>query len=237
MRLHTLSKIILFISAVTGILGCVGLPQVHVFSRHLSEQQISDIRDVFSQQPVELHINQLPIPFSMSQSSIIYSPLIESHQSIENVLVALETLDWSIQSVSPLSSDNHWFTKNTIGVYLIPQGDLNSRPLTALDMANTFIADQCDTAALIHFNKDYSYSVELASTDTAQLKYPLTGQWQIRNYPIVELRPTGSQWYMYFEIDRSVERDQISQIDMTTLTPLDTYSLFPDCQFQFGTRF
>jgi hypothetical protein len=84
-------------------------------------------------------------------------------------------------------------------------------------------------------NPDNSYQLLLAEQPN-QLPQALTGFWKITRYPYVELSSDNKKRLYYFEVHTTTEVDQISEIQIVELRPMDNYDLFGDCTFVFGLR-
>lgn len=217
------------------VLGCSASPQLHVFARYLDEHQVAAIQRQFAQSELELHVNYYSVPADMSHSSVVYSPLLLSPNLLDYVVQQFQTLGFEIQTLTPLSTSNHRFTKNALGVYLIPE---HTRfRLNRLDLTKTYVTFDCPVQRKLQLNQDMTFQVLFTTPRHEQNNLTLHGDWQIINDSILELRPAGAEWFIYFDVQRSQSRDQISQIEMLSLLPLDHYPMFNNCPLQIGTRY
>jgi len=87
----------------------------------------------------------------------------------------------------------------------------------------------------LHLNKNNTYRLSFTNRINERTDH-LKGSWKIRSYPYIELTSTNKRWWFYFEIERKVESDKVSKINIVELKPVDRYSLFPNCSFVNGIR-
>lgn len=217
--------------------ACTSSPQVIIFARYLSEQQLRDVTDTIRRAGLGVQSNDLLFPSNISQNSLIYSPMLSDPLAIDVTLTSIADLGWFVHAVTPLASQNHRFTHNTLGLYLLPEGKADPSRLMTDKLATEFQSRDCDVDARIHFQVNGNYLITLAHSELDKsLQYQLIGTWHISSLSFVELRPEQAEWSYYFEIVQTIESDLLGDIDMLTLTPLDRYPLFDLCNFEAGTR-
>ena len=96
---------------------------------------------------------------------------------------------------------------------------------------------------LLELDDDGSYEISSGNPNYKWSKEDLdvlSGTWLYRQFPYVELRTKTHNnkytFYMYFEISKYTEKDQISEIEKLKLTPVEPYSAVAGCAFEFGKR-
>ena len=215
-----------------GVFACSSGPQVVLFRYYLSDQDVTDIADKMQQAGLSVVINTLAFPTELTQSTLIYSPMLEDQAVVDLSLDSIRSLGWEVYAVTPLAMQNHRFTRNTIGLYLLPEGQNNH-----IELVNEYQNRGCQTETKMIFNQDNTYAIHLAApiTDKA-LQQQLRGIWKVRSYPYVELQPFDSEQHLYFEMQKEIESDLVGKIEMTKLMPLESYRLFPQCHFVAGVR-
>ena len=218
-----------------SLLGCNTLPQVFVNARYLSESQTSSIVAQLEYAGFTVATNTFEIPSQVQHSALIYSPLIRDNKAIQKIEDVLAQLHWSISTVQPLVAGNQWFTRNSLGLFLIPDGIDPHNNTAQQDLANEYQSQHCQISAKIRLHPDNSYQLLLAEQPN-QLPQALTGFWKITRYPYVELSSDNKKRLYYFEVHTTTEVDQISEIQIVELQPMDNYTLFGDCTFIFGLR-
>ena len=215
-----------------SVFGCSSGPQVLLFRYYLSDQEVNDITQKMQQAGLSVTINQLAFPTDLTQSTLIYSPMLEDHSVVDLSLDSIRSLGWEVYAVTPLAMQNHRFTRNTIGLYLLPEGQSHQS-----ELVNEYQNRGCQTEAKIVFKQDNTYAIRLAAPITENaLQQQLRGIWKVRSYPYVELQPFDSEQHLYFEMHKEIESDLVGKIEMTKLIPLESYRLFPQCHFVAGVR-
>ena len=231
--------------------GC-STPTVHLYGRYLTEEQqtkvIEQLQGNLEGDAFNISVNQHQFPESINDTTIIYSPFVSDPEIVQLLASELSNLDWQVTRTSALKEGNHWFQKNSIGVFLVPKG-VNPHAGTSMrDMANLYRiefdksqdlqhdeSDQCHSSLTLNLNINgrYAFSEEVKNENYS---YGTNGQWRMRAYPFIEMRPdTGGRW-LYFEAQRESRNDQISQLNVTTLTPVEDYANLAGCQFVYGQR-
>lgn len=229
------SCLLVILSCLLFLSACSST-KVHVNERYLSQAQREQVRQILETSGYEVESNVFRFPSSISQSTLLYSPMISDKQAVNNVLALLAENNWHVPGVRPLVSGKHWFTRDSVGLYLLPE-EVNPHNRSAIqDLANTYEARHCETQARIVLHEDQQFEIIL-DNPPADLDHRLMkGKWRMPNYPVIELVPGDDLWPWYFELSQSTESDQVSSIEITELSPLDKYKLFPGCKFAFGNR-
>ncbi|MFQ3237401.1 MAG: hypothetical protein ACI9C4_002985 [Paraglaciecola sp.] len=145
----------------------------------------------------------------------------------------MNSISINVNSIAPLVSGNHWYTKDSIALFLITSEANANGQIMKPDLAQTYTSRDCDKSIALNLDDDGNYQLarELWS-DEQQLLCKGKGQ-----YPYVELRPEkGKSGYRYYEIFQAVEVDKVSEIQMLKLVPLQSHQLVGDCKFAFGLR-
>ena len=212
-------------------MGCTSTT-VLLNSRYLSEQQIVEVSNAMEAQGYQVETNQHYFPDDINHSSLVYSPLIQDPLAVDRITLILEQAGWPLQSTRPLLSGKHWYTKDTVGVYLLPEGVKPHNRQAERDLTNLYQARHCDTEAQMQFEENGQLTLRLPNT----MERDIRGSWQIKSYPIVEIHLNGRDWPLYFSLERLIETDQVSEIEILELVPLDSYEGFRDCRFAFGLR-
>ncbi len=208
---------------------------MQLYARYLSPAQIQQLKNAFKEQSINVETNTLAFPKGVDRSTIIYSPMIKDRQAVDKIQTTAETLNWPISSTNPLVAQNHWVTKNSVALLLLPEGIYPDKKSSPQDIAATYKSDNCASKVSIELKADYQYEMHFQSENILD-KALETGYWQIRSYPYIELYSVDKFWWFYFKIEQSIEADNVSSFELTTLVPQDNYRVFPQCSFVDGTR-
>jgi len=209
--------------------------EVHLYTRYLSDTEIEKISSKLEESNFKVVTNTLAFPETISQSTLLYSPFIKGDKTLDLLINSLSNIDWAIPNVEALVSGNHWYSKNSVGLFLLPDGVKQKDRIAIQDLANNYESHNCDILVNLHLNKNNTYRLSFTNKINARTDH-LKGSWKIRSYPYIELTSTNERWWFYFEIEQKVESDKVSKINIIELKPVDRYSFFPNCSFANGIR-
>lgn len=216
------------------ICGC-SHTTVHLYFRYLSKAQIVTINKELKDANFEVKVNNLAFPESVTQSSIIYSPVLNDQNAVNKVVNKLGDIGWDIHYSSMLFIDKHWYRQNSIALLLVPLGVDPQKQNSQGVWANKYHSQNCEFDLSINLNKNGDYKIE-SSTDTAFNQSYATGMWNIDVFPYLELRSPDSKWSVLFSLSNYVHTDLLGEVNISQLTPMDNYVWFAGCTFVFGIR-
>jgi len=217
-----------------ALLACSSA-EVHLYTRYLSDAEIDKISSKLEESIFKVVTNTLAFPETIDQSTLVYSPFIKGDKTLDLLINSLSNMGWTIPNVEALVSGNHWYSKNSVGLFLIRDGVKQNNRIAIQDLANNYESRNCDTIVTLNLNKNNTYRLSF-SNNINERKDHLKGVWKIRGYPYIELTSLNERWWFYFEIEQKVETDKVSKINIIELKPVDRYSFFPNCSFVNGIR-
>ena len=144
-------------------------------------------------------------------------------------------MGWTVPNVQPLFVGNHYYTKNSVGLLLLPDGGRQSDKVTRQDLINEYESKGCDTSIKLSLNSDASYQF-VYSNKTDRQSEQLKGTWQITSYPYIELTSLNKVWRFYYEIQKYKVTDVVGEIDMIELKQVDEHYTLPKCSYFYGLR-
>ena len=145
-------------------------------------------------------------------------------------------LGWLIQDAQSLVKGNHWYIGNAVGLFILPEGVSPDQLTSVHDLSFSYQSDNCTDQPQLSLTTDQRFQIKPVAGANAEPAM-LQGRWQVRQLPYLELLPDGDQhWSYYLEISRKQQRDLIGEVQLLTLTPLQTYPVFGQCSFVFGLR-
>jgi hypothetical protein len=209
--------------------------KVHLYSRYLSEKEVDNITKTLEEHNFDVVANELDFPRDIEQSTLLYSPFIQGEDSVNVLIDALDKTGWVISNVQPLFSGNHYYTKNSVGLLLLPEGVTPKDNAAANALINEYDSQGCDLDVKLRLLKNGDYSFEYIEGNPNQIDH-LQGRWKVTSYPFVELSSTNKEWFFYFEIQQKIEVDVVGKVEITQLIPVEKYYLLPHCRFVYGIR-
>lgn len=216
--------------------GCASQPTVYVYGKYLSDDQKRTIAQDLARNDYNVEVNALDFPTTISENTVLYSLMLQDPAVIDNVAAIAEETGMRVNRIEALTSGNHWYTKNSLALFLLPEQMDKPRGLFTQDLVHTYISEGCNTTLTLTLHDDGSYTLsgESVAGDYAQ---SAAGNWLYRQYPYIELRPTGAEFSnQYFEISLQHTRDQISPITFIILNPIQSPLVSETCTLQFGLR-
>ena len=147
----------------------------------------------------------------------------------------LNELGFLDANVEPLFKGNHWYGKNSIGLFLLPDGIKQNDKILSEDLVKQYTSTKCDITAELVFNRDHTYQIHYQKDPNDKVKHK-TGTWEITAYPYMLLTSSNGSWRFYFEIQQSETADLVSKVSLLTLKPLSTHHVYPNCSFVHGLR-
>lgn len=220
---------------VTVMLAGCSATEVHLYTRYLSEADIDKVTTTLEQANYKVTTNTHAFPDTVNQSTILYSPFIKDETHLQGLIGSLSDNGWVIPNVEMLKSGNHWYSKDNVGLFLLPDGVKPKDKVTTRDLASKYQSRNCDTLVALELNEDNTYELSYTNKAVTHSDH-LKGSWKMRSYPYIELTSLNRQWWFYFEIEQKIETDKISEVSIIEFKPLNQYTSFPGCSFASGVR-
>jgi len=217
------------------ILSACSSTKVHLYTRYLSVHETEVITKELEELGFDIVANSLAFPDGIEQSTLLYSPFVEGENSVNILIDSLDKSGWDITSVKPIFAGNHYYTKNSVGLLLLPDGLIPSDKVTSQDIANEYASKACEASIKLRLNSDATYQF-LYSNKTLEQTEQLTGSWQITSYPYIELTSSNKVWRFYYEIQKNTATDVVGKIEIVELKPIDEHYKLPKCSFVYGVR-
>lgn len=212
---------------------------VHLYSRYLSTDEISTIENKLTDLGFNVETNMLAFPDEVKQSVLVYSPFVENEQSLNTVIDSVSALGWKLSNSQMLKEGNHWYIKNNVGLFLVPEGARTHDIIAMQDLSNTYQSKDCKSVGQITLNSDASYTMSFEKSFNILIHNRtdfMKGNWKITAFPYVELKSLNNEWFFYFKIQSSKIVDNIGEVNIVELIPENNYTVLPKCKFAYGQR-
>ncbi|WP_085297712.1 hypothetical protein [Cognaticolwellia mytili] len=214
--------------------GC-STTKVYLYKRYLSDDDVLLITQKLEEMDYEVENNTLAFPDEIQNSTILYSPFIEGKGSLDHFISVIAKLGWSDADVQPLFKGNHWYSKNSIGLFLIPEGVEQSDKVLSQDLVNQYTSDKCDHSAKLRLNRDNTYQISYKNDPNNKTEHKM-GKWELTGYPYIQLTSSNGDWTFYLEIHNNIITDLIGRVELLELKPLSSHHVYPSCNFVYGVR-
>ena len=212
--------------------------KIHLYTCYLSAEETEAVTKNLEGLGFDVIANTLVFPDEVQQSTLLYSPFVEGENTLNILIDTLAKIGWLVPNVQPIFAGNHYYTKNSVGLLLLPDGGRQSDKVTRQDLVNEYESENCQASMTLRLNSDASYQFLYLNKASAQSRKSeqLTGSWQITSYPYIELTSLNKMWRFYYEIQKDIETDVVGKIEIIELKPVDDHYTLPKCSFLYGLR-
>ena len=212
---------------VVLLTGCSTVT-VHVNTRYLSEQETRALVSKLKAADFTVKTNDQLFPTQVASTTILYSPLLQDREAIFRLEDTI-TSDWPVSYIQALSISNHWYTKNSIGLYLVPENVDPHRGTSSANLANVYTGWQCKSSVVLNLHRNGTFGLQKGDQS-------YSGNWKITSFPYLQLSGSEPYLHTYFEVSQHSEVDKISPVTITSLTPVENDFLADGCVLTFGLR-
>ncbi|WP_286235665.1 DUF5004 domain-containing protein [Thalassotalea sediminis] len=214
--------------------GC-STTKVYLYKRYLSDEDVLLITQKLEALDYKVENNTLAFPDEIQKSTILYSPFVEGKDNLDDFISVINQLGWPDVDVQPLFKGNHWYSKNSIGLFLITEGMEQNDKVLSQDLVNQYMSDKCDLSAKLILNQDNTYQISYENDPNNKTEHK-SGKWELTGYPYIQLTSSNGYWTFYFEIHKNIITDLIGKVELLELKPLSSHSVYPHCSFVYGVR-
>ena len=103
--------------------GCASPPTVYLYGKYLEPSKVQALSEQLTDQGLNVEVNDFDFPTSVSTNTLLYSLLLQSPEAIDNTTSIAEHAGYSINRVQSLTQGNHWYTKNSLALFVFPDGN------------------------------------------------------------------------------------------------------------------
>ena len=233
-------KLTVYLFAIVSILlaGCASKPTVYVYAKYLSESQKKEVKEAFEEsEQYQIILNDFDMPASISENTLLYSLLLRDPEFIALAEALSVEAGFPIKRTQGMTEGNHWYTKNSLALFLLPENNGSNLVLFKQDLINRYEGKQCENVTALNLESDGTFLLDVQPQSGGYLEDSVKGTWKYRQYPFVELQKAGLTYAeYYFEIQPFTGSDVVGEIDYVELVSLNAGSLPGGCSFIVGTR-
>lgn len=234
-RLNNGRKLLTSLTIMLLLTACAQQTQVHLYTKYAEPEQVAALSNALIAAKFDVSTNTLDIPNDIRQSSVLYSPLLKSREDLATVKTIAEQHGWQNLQETSLVSGNHWYTKNTMALFLLPEGEVGKQRIASRDLENTYHSRNCSEDVQIVFKPNGRYQLTLKSPNKNQQAFA-KGKWRVTSLPYISLNSDNGIWWFYLTVSHEAAVDKLGKAQLTVLTPVEQYKEFPQCQFSHGVR-
>ncbi len=131
--------------------SCANQPNVYVYAKYLNEQQKRLITEKLAPYRYDVKFNEHDFPTSMTDNTILYSPFLQTNSVIDNASEVTSALGLPIYNIQGLTEGNHWYTNNSIGIFLFPKDRASISTVFKQDLTGDYEAHNVRTCRVFSF--------------------------------------------------------------------------------------
>ncbi len=199
--------------------ACSSKTQLHLYARHLTPEQTKNIINNIDKSLFNIIVNQQQFPDSINSNAIVYAPSKNSRARINTLIETLATQGYAVSNASLLMANNHSFSENNLGVFLLPAGkQIDSVKAIDMDVTlpliNEYGALDCANASTLYLrqNHDFLIEIEIWQADIEDYRQEQErGHWRLIDGQYLELTSNEWQQSLLFE-RRQFERKEINGV-------------------------
>ncbi|TPV57847.1 hypothetical protein FJ444_11830 [Aestuariibacter sp. GS-14] len=228
----------LMVMASLFLAGCANKPTVYVYAKYLSESQKKEVKETLEEsKQYQIKMNDFDMPASITENTLLYSLLLRDPEFIALAEELSVEAGFPIKRTQGMTEGNHWYTKNSLALFLLPEDNGSNLVLFKQDLINRYEGKQCENVTALNLDNDGTFVLDVQPQSDGYMKDSIKGTWKYRQYPFVELQKEGLAYAeYYFEIQQFTGSDVVGEIDYVELVSLNAGSLPGGCSFIVGTR-
>jgi len=191
------------------VISCSSKTQVHLYAKHLSTEQADTIVKQLDESIFSVVVNQENFPNSINDNAIVYAPSANSPQRLTRLMDVISASGFTVSNASLIMANNHSFTENNVGVFLVPSGveveHFQTSFIEKLPTVNEYGAVDCEHGTTLFLKSNDQFMIEIDIWDQAKQDYLsqyIEGSWRLINNKLLEL--THPSWQVPLMFNKSV---------------------------------
>ncbi len=129
---------------VIWLISACSTTKVHLYTRYLSEAETNEVTKNLQRLGFDVIPNTLMFPKTVEQSTLLYSPFVEGEDTVDNLIASMQESGWFIANIQAISAGNHYYTNNSLGLLLLPEGAKRDEQVHRQDMLNDYLSKDCN---------------------------------------------------------------------------------------------
>lgn len=222
-----------FIAALiisTLLLACTTPTTVHLNVKYLEKEAQKIIVTDLNTAGFEVVTNKVDFPGDNLQSTIIYSPFLKNSDSVNDVISTIKKHNYNVVQVDMLANSNHWYTKDSIGLYLLPADFKPATQSISDKIIGDYVTQNCEHDASLSIKQSGDWTYQYSGGDDAE------GNWSILDSTYLFIERDEPWINLYFEFSFSQQADMLGSVNITKLVPLNDSRYIVKCGFIKGIR-
>lgn len=186
---------VVLVVMVLLLCACSSKTNVHLYAKYLTKEQTEQIVTTLDESQYVVEVNQQEFPADINDNAIVYAPSANSEERLSLLINVLTANGYSVSNASLLMANNHTFTSNNVGVFVVPQGTIVTRLEDQnfefkLPTVNEYGAIDCLHATTLYLKGSNEFMLEVNEWNNAKEDYIqlfIDGMWKLTNNQQLEL--------------------------------------------------
>lgn len=223
--------------SIMGITGCANQPHLYVYGKYLDGHQKQKIKYIVENAGyAQVHFNEFDFPTKINENTLLYSLFLNDPDAVATLSDLVSQAGFAIENYHEWAYGNHWYTNDSMALFLFPDSKDESVFFTQ-DLINRYQGEDCGEITDLILNPEGTFRLIDAVANDENRNGSVTGRWQYRQYPYVELQSEGAPYAdYYFKIMQFTNADQVSEVEFLQLVLIDAAALPEKCVFVVGKR-
>ncbi len=223
-------KLVAVLIIPTLLLACTTTTTIHLNVKYLEKEAQKKIVTDLNAAGFEVVTNKVDFPGDNLQSTIIYSPFLKNSESVNDVISTIKKHDYNVVQVDMLANSNHWYTKDSIGLYLLPTDFKPATQSISDKIIGDYVTHDCEQDASLFIKQSGEWSYQYSGGDDAK------GNWSILDSTYLFIERDEPWINLYFKFSFSQQADMLGSVNITKLIPLNDSRYIVKCGFIKGIR-
>lgn len=174
-------KLIFILGACCLLTACTSKTRVHIYGKYLSPEQAQIVSKELREENYQVKVNVLPFPESIATNTLVYAALANENHRVSDLISYLSQLGYDIESIRMIGAQNHEFTHNNVGLYLLPPGYVKRNEVYTIPLASEYGSTTCQDATNLRLLDSQKFEIEVEiwqeqAQDYSEVFY--YGTWQ-----------------------------------------------------------
>ncbi|GHG01209.1 hypothetical protein ACFSBU_14630 [Thalassotalea marina] len=223
-------KRVIFLLAIILLQGCSSHNTVHVYAKYLSEEQEQQVVESLSvNENLTVEVNRLEFPSTVNDNTLIYAPSRGTDKAAIEVMEQVSSLGFPIGATGLMLANNHSFSANNMGIYLVPAGlsITNERARAGkynIPLYSEYGARNCENTATLEIKESGNFVLNEEVWDKNKQDYQQNqyrGTWSIEDNQYLLFRSPAWQQVLYFHrqtFERDIENGKLQGYQLIPMT-------------------
>ncbi|RZM84284.1 hypothetical protein C3B51_04020 [Pseudoalteromonas rubra] len=213
--------------------GCASVPQVHVFAKHMTEQEAAATVDWITEGGYEAIVNRYDFPANIEGDTLVFPLDMGNKGEAERLLALYQSRTGKHLDVQYFASGKHRFTKTNLGLYVFGSLKPSATVDQEFEVYQEYTGVQCGRYSFAYLTLEpQRYTLEMGiDSETTSEEVSFEGRWTLQGKR-VQLDYQEAP-FVTFELNKIKEMTEYGLRKGWRLTPLEQAENVDHCKLEF----